>query len=398
MQGTKEDVTYVHMMKYLETYEQDGVRVVHGNGNINGQIGPKLYSHSFEKLHSRHTTIAYTSTELKKIYGLAPITPVSSRINVAIISLGGGFKTSDLTAYWDYIGLQGIRPKVSVVSVDGATNSPGDQADVENVLDIQTVGGILPNSNILVYMAPNTIQGFYNAVYTAAYSTQNPVKVISISWGAPEKFWPRSSILAFNNLLKDCAAKGITVCVASGDDGSRDGANGINVDFPASSPWTLACGGTSLLCSSGVYKNSTTTEKAWGASHGSSGGGYSTIFTKPSYQNSVSTLSSRTTRGVPDVSGVADPATGVVIVYNGEYIVVGGTSAVAPMWAGFLAGLQLNQFVTPILYNNPSNFNDVTKGTNGDIYSASKGWDPVTGLGSPVGSTLASLLRVKARK
>jgi kumamolisin len=139
-------------------------------------------------------------------------------------------------------------------------------------------------------------------------------------------------------------------------------------------------------------------ETVWndGADGGATGGGYSTVFAQPSYQSAIT---GQTGRGVPDVAGDASPNTGYDVLVDGEQIVVGGTSAVAPLWAGLIALLnqQLDKrlgFVNPALYALPepnNGFNDITQGNNGS-YSAGPGWDATTGLGSPIGATLASLL------
>ena len=192
----------------------------------------------------------------------------------------------------------------------------------------------------------------------------------------------------------------MTITVAAGDNGSSDGVTdgSNNVDFPASSPNVLACGGTTLESSNGTI----TSETVWndGSQGGASGGGFSTSFAQPSYQSSLATnYPGQAGRGVPDVSGNADPDTGYNILVDGSQEVVGGTSAVAPLWAALIALLnqQLNTrlgFVNPAIYAlaEPDNgFNDITQGNNGS-YSAGPGWDPCTGLGSPIGATLATLL------
>ena len=220
--------------------------------------------------------------------------------------------------------------------------------------------------------------------------------MISISWGGPESSWTSQLLQTFDQVAQEGAALGVTITVAAGDNGSSDGVTdgSNNVDFPASSPHVLACGGTTLEASG----NNLSSETVWndGSSGGATGGGYSTVFTQPSYQGA---LTGQSYRGVPDVAGDADPNTGYNILVDGEQGVVGGTSAVAPLWAGLVALLnqQLNTrlgFLNPALYALPSpgnGFHDVTQGNNG-TYSAGPGWDACTGLGSPVGTTLASLL------
>ncbi len=335
----------------------------------------------------------FTSKDISQIYNLN--SNRTTRVGIAIIELGGGYNIKDLTTYWDYLALS-TKPNVYAISVDGASNSPGSDADTEVVLDIEVVGGICPCSNIYVYFAPNTNQGFYDAIYSAIYSTTNPVSVISISWGSPENRWDSATIQSFNSLFEQAADKGITICVASGDSGSSDGEiRGNHVDFPASSPWVLACGGTNLVCPDKLYTSNTTSETVWGSipNNGAAGGGFSSVFEKPSYQTSATNGFNSTMRCVPDVCGNADPTTGWIIYINGSYVTVGGTSAVAPMWAGYLANIGFNKFLNPILYSayqsNPNVTHDITKGSEG-AYSATIGWDPASGLGSPNGSVLTS--------
>jgi kumamolisin len=285
--------------------------------------------------------------------------------------------------------------------VDKGKNSPTDAngADAEVLLDIEVAGAIAPGAHIVVYFAPNTAQGFQDALTTAIHDTKNKPSVISISWGSAESTWTAQSMTAFDSAAADGAVLGVTVCAASGDNGSSDGETdgGNHVDFPASSPHILACGGTSLK-SSGTKISG---ETVWndGAQGGATGGGYSAQFPLPSWQNGLVKPPSGGGRGVPDISGDADPQTGYNILVDGQSIVVGGTSAVAPLWSALIA--VLNQklgrslgFVQPALYGLASSkkaFRDITSGSNG-AFSAGPGWDACTGLGSPEGQNLLNAL------
>ncbi|MBO0738643.1 MAG: S8/S53 family peptidase [Alphaproteobacteria bacterium] len=323
---------------------------------------------------------------------------------VGIIELGGGERMTDLAAYFSELGInQG--PKVRVVSVDHAKNHPtGDPngPDGEVMLDIEVVGAIAPQASIAAYFAPNTDAGFLDAITTAIHDTQNKPSVISISWGGPESSWTQQSMTAFDQAFQAAVAMGITVCVASGDNGSNDGADngGDHVDFPASSPHVLACGGTSLQASG----NAIGSETVWndGGQGGAGGGGISTFFPLPAWQDGrQTTLTSGKTaplmmRGVPDVSGDADPETGYDVRIDGTDAVIGGTSAVAPLWAGLIARINAANgrpvgFVNPILYASPAALHDIMRGNNGD-FAATLGWDACTGLGSPDGAKIATLL------
>jgi kumamolisin len=269
------------------------------------------------------------------------------------------------------------------------------------MLDIEVAGAIAPKAKFAVYFAPNTDAGFLDAITTAIHDKTNAPGIISISWGGPESSWTQQALTAFDQAFQDAAALGITVCIASGDDGSNDGVgDGANhVNFPASSPHVLACGGTRLQAAG----SSISAETVWndGANGGASGGGVSAFFPLPDWQNGLKATKTGggsealTNRGVPDVSGDADPESGYNVRVDGSNTVVGGTSAVAPLWAGLIARLNAKRgtslgFVNPLLYKTPSAFRDITEGNNG-AFQASPGWDACTGLGSPNGPELAKL-------
>jgi kumamolisin len=322
---------------------------------------------------------------------------------VGIIELGGGYRPADLA---DYFSANNISPAPTViaVAVDGAQNKPvgnPNSADGEVLLDIEVVGSVAPGATIAVYFAPNTDAGFTDAVLAAAHDTVNKPSVISISWGGPESSWTSQAMTALDQAMQAAVVMGVTVCVASGDSGSSDGASGDNVDFPASSPNALACGGTTLAGSGATI----TSESVWNeqsAGGGAGGGGVSTVFPTPAWQeNLVATMTSGAAaplafRGVPDVCGDADPATGYQVLVDGQNLVFGGTSAVAPLWAGLLARIngtrgQPSGLVQPLLYANAGAMNDITVGDNGD-FAATPGWDACTGLGSPDGVKVAAAL------
>lgn len=209
------------------------------------------------------------------------------------------------------------------------------------MLDIEVSAAIATGAKVAVYFAPNTDQGFIDAVTTAVHDSTNKPSVLSISWGGPESTWTQQAITALNESCQAAASVGVTITVASGDDGSTDGvSDGTNhVDFPASSPYVLACGGTKLVASG----TSITSETVWNElslNEGATGGGVSTLFALPTWQAN-STVPAPTTktggRGVPDVAADADPSTGYTVRVDGETTTIGGTSAVAPLWAGLIA-------------------------------------------------------------
>lgn len=331
---------------------------------------------------------------------------------IGIIELGGGYSAGDIQTYFQST-LNLAPPQVVAISVDGAANSPtGDPngPDGEVMLDIEVAGAIASQSTLAVYFGPNTDQGFYDAIAAAVHDTHYNPSVISISWGGPESSWSQQSLDEFNTLLEDAATLGITVCVASGDNGSTDGlTDGLqHVDFPASSPYSLACGGTELTAPGDRYGN----EQVWNESanqEGATGGGVSDYFAKPSYQANANVPPSVNPgnfvgRGMPDVAGDADPVTGYDVYVDGQASVIGGTSAVAPLWAGLAACLNsslgkpvgnLTSLVYLQIATVAGTFHDITSGSNG-AYSAEAGWDACTGWGTPVGSAILAVLAGKA--
>jgi kumamolisin len=349
-----------------------------------------------------HATADFSPTELGKLYHFPPNTDGSGQV-IGIIELmmphGSGFRPAELKQYFTALGV--ANPEVVAVGVDGGKNEPGHDpndrqcGDGEVMLDIEVVGALAPKAKIVVYFAPNTAQGFLDVITKAVHDTDHSPTVISLSWGSHEDPTDPTT-QQINETLQAAAAMGITFAVASGDSGSRDDPDHPDqaaVDFPASSPFALACGGTSLAAAGG----SITSEVAWP----NSGGGVSRLFDLPDYQQQAGVPAAKNPpgsvgRGVPDVSGDADPATGYRVVVDGQHLTFGGTSAVAPLWAALAA--RLNQklghpvgFLNPVLYAHPQACNDITGGDNGD-YQAGPDWDPCTGLGSPDGARLLEAL------
>ncbi|WP_457946068.1 S53 family peptidase [Pseudarthrobacter sp. alpha12b] len=355
---------------------------------------------------------SYTPPELARLYNFPTGTDGTGQ-TVAIIELGGGFAQSDLDAYFSGLGITG--PTVRAVGVDGAANHPGQDptgADGEVLLDIEVVGALVPRADIAVYFAPNTDAGFLDAIINASHATPAPTS-ISISWGQNEDEWTAQARTAFDQALADASALGVTVTAAAGDNGSADGATDgkDHADFPASSPHALACGGTRLDADPAT--GTITSETVWNdGPHSSTGGGYSDTFPAPTWQSGQPThpgghnpagghkpgggKAGGKGRGVPDVSGVADPQTGYKVRVDGKDMVIGGTSAVAPLWAALIALLAQSTSRTfgqiqPLLYSNRAAFRDITQGNNG-TYKAGAGWDPCTGLGSPDGTALLTAI------
>jgi len=353
-------------------------------------------------VHAKAVSTSYSPLQVAKAYSF-PTGMTGTGQCIALIELGGGYKAADLTTFFQGLGI--AAPKVTAVSVDGASNAPtGDSngPDGEVELDVEVAGATAPGAEIAAYFAPNTDQGFIDAVTQAVHDATLKPSIVSISWGGPETSWTAQSRDALNSACEDAATMGVTVLAASGDSGSSDGTTGgtATVDFPAASPYVVGCGGTKLTISG----TSISSEVAWdelSANEGATGGGVSEEFVLPSFQSGAKVPKAPNGfvgRGVPDVAGNADPETGYNVVVDGAQAVIGGTSAVAPLWAGLLAlineSLGTNVgYINPLLYSAKaeSTFHDIISGSNG-TYSAGKGWDPCTGLGSPNGEALLAAL------
>lgn len=347
----------------------------------------KIENLSFIKPMARATSPYFYSNEIASIYNLVPTK--TTRTLIGVIELGGGYYESDLTRAWNLMGLTTIKPIVNSISIDGAVNNVSDiNSSIEVALDVQIIGGICPNSTINVYFAPNSTQGFYDAIATAI---SDNCSTISISWAGQERYWSTSALNSYNNLFATAVSRGINVCVASGDNGSNNGTRQNFVLFPSSSPNIVSCGGTKLVSPNPTYDNRTVETVWFDNLRSATGGGYSSFFSTPSYQSSnITRFGSK--RGIPDVAGNAEPNTGWIIVFNNVLYGVGGTSAVAPMWSAYLSSIGCSTFINPRIYGLKGvGFHDIKNGNNGG-YRAATGWDPTTGWGSPNGSVLTSRL------
>lgn len=336
--------------------------------------------------------------------------------SIAIVQLGGGYKEATLSRYFGTV-TKTPAPKVESISVSGAENNPADKrSSYEVCLDIEVAGAVAPGAAINVYFAPNCHAGFLAAVKHAVHDAERENSVVSISWcsGEHRPDAPDEAIPTFyrlmNETLQEAAALGIPVCVASGDLGSSAGRTDgfVRPYFPSSSPYALACGGTTLSLT-GVAPDG---EVVWHSAKGSaSGGGVSALFDQPKYQSASNVPPSlnpggRRGRGVPDVAGHADGETGYLILFNDATHPqrMAGTSAVAPLWAALIAMMTEHLgrrvgFLNPSLYeigSTKGTLRDITSGDNDTStlggYSARPGWDACTGLGSPHGVRLIQAL------
>lgn len=341
--------------------------------------------------------------DLLTAYNLSQTASNGSGQVIALFELGG-YQASDINEYTKYFGLPTANLKN--VLVDGGA---GSGINPEVTLDIELALALAPQSQIYVYEGPNSDQGVLDTYNRIA--TDNIAKQVSTSWGLGETLVNSQYLQAENAIFQQMAAHGQTIYAAAGDSGaydnySNDSTQTLMVDDPASQPYVVGVGGTRLTVNpvSGAYES----ESVWnnGLGKGAGGGGISTVWPIPSWQKNVATLSSATTRNVPDVALNADTNSGYAIYHDSQWQVFGGTSCAAPLWAAFTACvnqvLTANQqpvlgFANPVLYaigagsSYAADFHDVTSGNNLH-YAAGKGYDNASGWGSFNGANLFASL------
>jgi kumamolisin len=355
--------------------------------------------------------------ELAKIYSF-PAGDGAGQ-TVGLLEFGGGYFADDLATFCQNANV--AVPTVKTVSVNNTPTNQRDGAEGEVMLDVEVVAGVCPKATIVVYFSSFDEGGWVDAVDTAVHDAQNPLNVISVSWGYAEDApgaWSEGALDAINDSLQAAALMGVTICVAAGDDGSDDqvGDGHAHVDFPSSSPYVLAVGGTTLKKSATGVITETTWKDGDGLrkdNGGSTGGGVSTYFDRPSWQTAnIDSVNPGSIEGriIPDVAADASANTGYWMVVDGQGGVSGGTSASAPLWASLIALLNANLdkpvgYLNPLLFQAGANgqtlgqsaFRDITSGNNDTSavggYSAGTGYDAVTGWGVPVGTALLDGLK-----
>jgi kumamolisin len=363
----------------------------------------------------------YTPPDVAKLFNF-PASSLSSGQCVAVLAFNGqvmsteesapgGYEKAALDGYFtDVLGQPA--PSITDVVVQGPGNQPGDgskpnDSSAEVLLDLCTVASVAQGANVAVYFTEFTEEGWVNAIKAAVSDVTNKPEVISISYGNPEddegqSAWTAQTIQLVNGAFEQAAAQGMTICCAAGDSGSGDEPNARteHVDFPASSPWVLGCGGIRLEAE--VATLAIQGERVWNdlaGGNGATGGGVSRLFGVPDWQVNANVPpnadgSGKTGRGVPDVAGLADPETPLwVLMPGGQPGGIGGTSAAAPLWSALVALLNRQTsarlgFFNPQLYEHlKDDLVDIVQGNNGN-YSAGPGWDACTGWGRPDGARL----------
>ena len=361
----------------------------------------------------------FLPAEVGAIYNFPTVN--ASGQTIGLLEFGGGVETTDVTAYFGKLGLPA--PSIAVVAVDGASTDPAadPESTGEVMLDVDVAGCLATGAKVAVYFSTFDEKGLIDILSTAIADTVNDPSVLSISWGWPENqpfnssvTWSPAAMDQINQSFLAAAHLGISVCVSTGDDGSeaqiKDGR--AHVNFPATSPYVLAVGGTTLHAKTSTKGVRHITETVWNDGPGSgTGGGVSDYTPAPSWQAGVVPPSINpggfVGRAIPDVAADADPNTGYLVMNGGKLQVVGGTSASAPLWASLLIrlnaqlGARVGNF-NSLLYSKigPANvLRDITVGDNdtdgllSGRYKAGLGWDACTGWGVPDGAKLLAAFR-----
>jgi kumamolisin len=434
-----ESVFGVKLMKYAHAAEHYRGRVgpVHVPAELDGIVVGVFGLDNRRVARKRHSNVRFgplASTkntarpwffpeELAQIYAFPSGDGAGE--TVGVLEFGGGYFAEDLDTF-----LQGARitarPAVIPVSVNGSPTDARDGQEGEVMLDVEVLAGACPKAKIVLYFSTFDEKGWVDAIQAAVHDAQNHPSVLSISWGYAEDSadaWTAQARTQIAEALKEAALLGMTVFVASGDDGSSDaiGDGHAHADFPAVVQYVTAVGGTTLRAKGGVIES----EVAWKDSDGlrkdgggSSGGGVSALLSRPAWQKvDVASVNpgSIVGRCIPDVAADASAHTGYYVVVDGRGGVSGGTSASAPLWAALVlranaalnaVGLERVGYLTQWLYeaesaallsNGAVVCRDVAAGDNVTAhvggYRSGKGYDAVTGWGTPDGGAFLAALQ-----
>jgi kumamolisin len=397
---------------YLASFSHEAVFSV--NGLQKSAMRKPHYAFA-QKTHAPATFAGMTPDQIHSLYGFNDIYKqgFSGKGQHISIATYDGFYVKDVQDYYTKNKLS-PGPTVDQVTFNGTpVFNAGSAAETQT--DAEFSGMIAPGASIHVFASADNSDAGELAVFTAILD-DNRAQVVNYSWGTCETNVDDTHRADMDKVFARAVAQGVNILIASGDSGSDGcGDGGTTADFPASNPNVVAVGGTSITDVTATTLSETAwslvTDPSTGEVSGASGGGISTLYPVPTYQQILG--SSVTNRQFPDVSFNADPQSGEAtwIHYDpstgdaskdAQYVVIGGTSIAAPQWAGYLAlvgeargsGKPLG-FLNPTVYGQAANqteyFNDITSGTNG-AYTASAGWDAVTGYGSMKAATLFKYL------
>lgn len=413
------------------------------------------------------TRMYYTVQNTANMYDINPlyqqgVTGQGETIGIATLA---NFVPQDAYTYWNAIGLQYKPDRITQVHVDGGGQLGSAAGSGETTLDVEQSGGLAPNANIIVYDAPNTDAGFLDVFYQAV--SDNKVDSLSVSWGQPEIDYVSGmnqgsdytdELSAFDQAFMEGAAQGISIFAASGDSGAYDTQRAfpkeygfstpLTVDAPASDPYITAAGGTTLPFKAKFRLGHVNimTERPWawdylqnlgysGVFSVGDGGGVSTIWSRPWYQQGVPGMQNTASgqaftdsqgllygtpftynlpagfagRNVADLSMDADPETGYLVYSSTEGGWIhgyGGTSFVAPQLNGITALINQDTgsrqgLLNPVLYQlqqsqgygSDKPFNDLADGSTNWYYHAVQGYDPAAGIGTPNVANLAAAIK-----
>jgi subtilase family serine protease len=380
----------------------------------------------------------YTPQQIRDAYGITPLynkgDQGQGQTIVFIESYGSPTLQQDLAVFDQQYGLP--TPNLQVIAPLGPAQPGASQAEQqgwqgETTLDVEEAHAVAPKANLVVLTSPidetEGVQGLPEFLQLEQYNIDHHLgTIVSNSWGASEASLSNAAgqteIAKWDTFLQQAVTQDhITFFASSGDTGAQDClvedtntgscrtyTTGLSSSFLNDSPWVTSVGGTTLTINGDSYS-----ETVWNSNGGASAGGFSKFYAEPSFQqglpaNVQSQLAGR--RGVPDVAGSADPGQQLTIYVDGQWTIIGGTSAASPFWAG-VAAIANQVAGRPLGYLNPAfykigesaqynnAFRDVTHGNNTDRsaggvpgYQATTGWDPTTGWGSPNAANLIPLL------
>lgn len=335
--------------------------------------------------------IGHDPVQFPSIYGGTSL-PTAAGVSVGIISEGDLTQTlSDLNTFTSQNGLAAVTTQIVNTNGTSTDTSGTDEWDLDSQ-DIVGMGGGQVGK-IIFYNIPSLSNSNMVADFNTVVSA-NAVKVINVSLGECETSAKGDgSAAAADSIFQQADAQGQTFSVSSGDSGSNEcstgGPKGTTPSWPASSPYVVAVGGTTLNATTTTWQGETVWSKT--------GGSPSTFEPIPSWQVGVGQNAGHTTRGVPDIAFDGDPNSGAIIIVNGSSAQYGGTSLSSPLFVGFWARMIAAKgtgigFAAPKLYQLPASaFHDVTSGSNGGE-TAAPGWDYCSGFGSIIMSQAAASL------